>query len=40
MPRMQEAKIKHAKQDRGRTYEIMVAILGSYIECLSVAMCR
>ena len=26
MPRMQEAKIKHAKQNRGRIYEIMVAI--------------
>ena len=29
MPRMHEAKIKHAKQNRGRIYEIMVAILGS-----------
>lgn len=29
MPRMQEAKIKHAKQNSGRTYESMVAILGS-----------
>lgn len=29
MPRMHEAMIKHVKQNRGRTYESMVAILGS-----------